>query len=411
MSFFKKIVPVPLHCFLVPVYFIVHNYFDFFGLVDFKDLLLPMLGWIVTPFVLYFLLGKVFGDKYNAGLFTTVLLLIYFFFAPAHQLMKSVSWLQPVAKYSVLLPLLFLFIAALFFYLRKNKQPLLKLHRYLLLTLLVLLLADGLMFGISRVKKNEQAKTVNPLQLQPVSLPDSLQPDIYFLVFDEHPSTSSIKRLKGYDNSLLDSGLMNLGLSVSAEATSGYAQTISSLHSILNMTENPSATTKEIGFREIFRHRQQLQDNQLFSFLQQHQYKVYNGSIIDFKNHTGLATSRSWWGKPGGMVRNQTFFNRLYLDIGWLKLKYASDLVSNPLIESFKDDSSTIAQAEKTVDNALLQPAVQKKMVFAHFLLPHFPYKYDSSGVLQYRSYPEYLKEIQTQKPMYSKLLTQEVSF
>ncbi|MBS4064138.1 MAG: sulfatase-like hydrolase/transferase [Chitinophagaceae bacterium] len=399
MSFLKKIVPVPLHCFLVPVYFIVHNYFDFFGLVDFKDLLLPMLGWIVTPFVLYFLLGKVLRDKYNAGLFTTVLLLIYFFFAPAHQLMKSVSWLQPVAKYSVLLPLLFLFIAALFFYLRKNKQPLLKLHRYLLLTLLVLLLADGLMFGISRMKKIEQKNVAETIQLQPLSLADSLQPDIFFLVFDEHPSTASVKRLSGYDNSMLDSELTKMGFYVSPDAVSGYAQTISSLHSILNMTENPGTATKEIGFREIFRHRQQLLNNRLFSFLQQHEYHIYNGSILAFKDHATVKTSRSWWGKPGGMVRNQTFFNRVYLDIGWLRSKYAPSIFGNPLIESFKDDSSTIAQANAIVDASLQQPAQQKKMVFAHFLIPHFPYKYDSTGSIRYRSYHQYLKELSTQQP------------
>lgn len=399
MSFLKKIVPVPLHCFLVPVYFIVHNYFDFDGLVDFKDLLLPMLGWLFTPFFLYFLFFKVFSNKYNAGLFTTVLLLLYFFFAPAHQLLKNISWLQPVARYSVLLPLVFILISVLFYLLRRNKKQLLRLHSYLLITLLVLLIADGLIFGISRMKSSDQQQNVETVQLQPLSLADSLQPDIFYLVFDEHPSTASVKRLSGYDNSMLDSGLTKLGFYISPAATSGYAQTISSLNSILNMTENPASITKEIGFREIFRDRQQLLNNKIFSFLQQHQYNLYNGSILNFKDHAGVKTNRSWWGKPDGMVRNQTFFNRIYLDIGWLKSKYAPSIFGNPLVESFKDDSSTIDQAKKIVETALQQPAHQKKMVFAHFLIPHFPYKYDSTGTIQYKSYHQYLKELPTQKP------------
>ena len=131
MQYLRKIWPSPLHCFLVPLFFIFHNYVDFLGLTDFSKLSLSIAGWLTAPFLLLLVYRLLLKDLQNACLITTVLLCIYFFTGPLMKEFKDLPYIHFLFKYSVLIPILFLLITYIHIQLYKNKK---KNFKHVLLT-------------------------------------------------------------------------------------------------------------------------------------------------------------------------------------------------------------------------------------------------------------------------------------
>ncbi|WP_407522148.1 hypothetical protein PDL71_14035 [Lacibacter sp. MH-610] len=395
---FAHIIPFPLHCFLVPVFFIVHNYFYFYGLIDMDELYTSYLWWLLLPLVLLIVFNYLFKNLSKAALFTTILLIIYFFFSAFTRGVKTIPMLEILGKYSISLPLLLIFLLFGYRILKKTKINFDKTHRFLLSLFLLLIVVDLVIYlprGTNKLKAANSFKTFNRAALKQVPV-DSTRPDIFFLVFDEHPSTASIKRLTGYDNSVLDSQLTKLGFQVSPFATSAFSQTQPALCSILDMGEYPYNPEQPAGFKELFAAGELLAQNQLFTFLQEQQYGIINASVFPFQNITAVQAPKEWWGQESDMIKNQTFFNRMHEDIGWLKAKYLPALFNNPIERSIHTDVALTDSVQKMIYRTIDEPASNSRFVFAHFFLPHDPYKYDSSGKIFQGSYPEYLEYTKT---------------
>jgi hypothetical protein len=395
-----------LHVLLIPVFFIIHNFFDFKGLVSFSALTLPILSWLALPFILILLLSVFFKHRGNAILFASILLILFFFGAGAVKSLKQLSFISFLSRYSVSLPLLLLFISFTFIKLRRTDKRYFQLHIYLTVTFTVLILFD-LVFYMPKskewfVKKNSFA-TINTPELLPASK-DNTRPDIFFMIFDEHPSSASVKNLTSYDNILLDSALRNLNFHVSSAATSGFAKTRPALCSLFDMGEYPFDSVTTITFKELFSAENLLADNRLIPFLTNAGYTFINASVFRFTDHTRISLPEEWWGEAEDMIRNQTFFNRLHTDIGWLKVNYFPSLFENPVEHSIKSDVTITELVKKTIDSSLqLSPTVQK-FVFVHFPLPHTPYKYDSTGTIRHRSFSEYIAVAETKEPLIEQL-------
>lgn len=382
MKLIKKIGSPLFHCFAVPVFFIVHNYFDFLGLVPFKELTGSVIGWLIAPALLVFFFNLLFRNKDNSALFTTFLLIIYFFFSSALMAIKNVPALSLLTHYSVILPIIFILVITVFFLLRKKEQSYPSLHNYLSLTSLVLILFElvqPVIKGKEYYKTRNQFKTENAPVLNPVTTSDSL-PDIYYIIFDEHPSTASVKTITGYDNSALDSGLQQLGFRVSPLSTSGFSITIPSLCSVFDMGEYPYSYNEQVSFKEVYQANQLLYNSQLMPFLRRSGYTTINASSFNFHQQPGIGSTEGWWGEAADMIRNQTFFNRLKLDIGWVFMKYLLALFPNEIKKYIELDLYNIKRAKSIIDSSLSLKNAQPKFVFAHFSLPHDPFKFDSTG-------------------------------
>ena len=396
-----------LHFVLLPIFFIIHNYFDFKGLLDFSKLKLSMLWWMLAPVVLFLIFKKLFKSTSKASLMSTLLLFVYFFSPALIYAVKEINFISFLGKYSVALPLTAFISSVLFIHLYKTKKEYNRLHNYLTSALVLLLATELILYA---PKKNEwfetktSFKTIDTPQLIPVAV-DTSRPDIYFLIFDEHPSTASIKRITGFNNSKLDDTLGKLGFNVSQNATSGFAKTIPALCSLFDLGFYPYNEQTNTSFKEIYGAKKLLSNNRLFPFLQNAGYTIINASTFEFKNINSLETPKEWWGQAEDMIRNQTLFRKLNEDIGWLKALYFPSVFSNPVQASMKADADLVMKAKATVDSCVQLPSNQQKLVFAHFFLPHDPYKYDSTGNLNDWNYKEYLRNIRTSAPFIQQLV------
>lgn len=401
MAAFLKITWKNLHFVLLPIFFIIHNYYDFKGLLDFSKLKLSIFLWILVPIVLFIIFLRLFKSASKASFMSTLLLFLYFFSPALMYAVKEISFISFFGKYSVALPLIAFISISLFIYLHKTKKEYNRLHIYLTSTLALLVMEELLFYA---PKKNEwfesrtSFKTIDTPRLIPVAV-DTSRPDIYFLIFDEHPSTASVQRITGYNNSKLDDTLTSLGFSVSSTATSGFAKTIPALCSLFDLGLYPYNEQSSTSFKEIYGAKKMLRNNRLFPFLQNAGYTMINASTFEFKNISSLQTPKEWWGQAEDMIRNQTLFRKVNEDIGWLKALYFPSVFSNPIQRSMKADAELVIKAKATVDSCVELPSNRQKFVFAHFFLPHDPYKYDSTGNLNNWTYKEYLINTRTSSP------------
>jgi hypothetical protein len=396
-----------IHCILIPVFFIVHNYFFFYGLVDFSALLSSLISWLALPFLVYGLILYLLKNKSGAALYTSVLLLLFFFGSSLLNFLKTVPYIEYAVKYSITIPLLVVLFIIFFIYLRKSQKNYRQAHLYLTITFLLLILVDLVIYlpkSSTQLKAVNTFKTINRPALNNQT-PDTSRPDIFFFIFDEHPSTSSVKLLTGYNNISLDTQLQNLGFRVSSNATSGFSSTTLALTSLFDMGEYPYKDGSAITFKEIFGGSQLLTESLLFPFLQQQHYNVINASVFNFKSFPAVQTPKEWWGKPGEMITNQTFFNRINQDIGWLKPLYFPGLFKNSIQESIHADDSIATMVTKMVDSSTKVNNTKPKFVFAHYFLPHDPFKYDSTGHIRKLSYKQHIQSLKTSDPFIEQLV------
>ena len=95
-----------IHSFLLPVFFVLHSYKQYFGLIH-MGLTIKILGELVLGFLVFFLLVLAIAKNRNKSLqLTTLFGFIYLFYGVIKDFFKLTLHSSFLSKYSVLLPLL-----------------------------------------------------------------------------------------------------------------------------------------------------------------------------------------------------------------------------------------------------------------------------------------------------------------
>lgn len=385
MKFLKNIWPNPLHCFLVPVFFILHNYVDFYGLISLSSISLNIVSWMLTPLVLFTLLYFFFKNKSRAGIICVFLLLQFFFAVSVHNFLLHLLQNAVFVKWSVFLVLLF--IVNIIFIRRvkkKNTESFSKLHTYISVCLLALITYDAGRFAFSNknemVQKNKLIKANSPFFQKTIDVNKTVLPDIYYVLFDMHGSTKAIREQVGFDNSTLDSALTNMNFHVYTQAQSSSNYTLTTMASVFNMSPLP-ALDSTVSFREIYQARASLQSNSFVSFLKSNGYKIINASPFPLSETDTSYLQYSNWATPGELMINQTLFHHLYKKTGWPLSKYFPSLFPATEYNLYKDDihvnGKSLGMLKTTV---ALADTVVPKFFYGHLFIPHEPFKYDSNG-------------------------------
>jgi hypothetical protein len=384
MKLITKIWPNPLHCFLLPLFFILHNCIDFYGLIDIGGLKTDFLLWLLAPSILFSCFYFLLRDSSKAGLLTTLLLFFYFFGAALQQFLNQLPAVAGLFKQSLFLFLLFLLLLFVIVWIVSKKRRIdQRVHLYLSVCLLLFIAYD---LGLFLSSGNNQTKNLlipqNTFKLQPVDTTGQREkPDIYFFIFDMHGSSNSFQKLFGYKNQLLDSSLTQNGFLVSANSISASNYTLTSIASLFSMELLPFNNEEKLSFKEMYRARNSIAHNPLTPFLKEQGYAVINASSFPlFEKDTGWLY-HSGWGNPNELIRNQTLLSHILKSSGWMLEKYLPSIVQPAEYLVYKDDLSTINQSIKKVEQAInSKDTVTPKFIYSHLFIPHEPYKYDSSG-------------------------------
>ncbi len=377
---------------LLPLFFIAHGYNDFFGFLPYQFVLFNFIAALFCAAALYILASAFFRDKEKTALFTFWLLLITLLFGAIHDVLKKLFHAGFISSYSFLLPILLLLFIMFLLFLKKSNSMFIRSFQFLNLLFLFLLtyeMADAVIH-YSKFKKGSNLldNRFNVLNsyIQQNQVPDSAKPDIYFLVFDAMPSTIAMKTNWNYDNSSLDSFLLNENFYISRDSKSNYNLTVLSVSSTLNMDYTPPVDLFQEETKMYFKASSSIIDNSLTRILKKEGYSVSQFQSISFNN-------TDWKGNLffKNMLYMHYFYKtlpgRIYRDLGWNISKFKFKAVHNFINSRYsKRNNEAEKDLHTTVDLVKNSCSLKKRIpqfIYAHFQLPHDPYIFDSAGRLK----------------------------
>ena len=382
-----------LHILLIPLFFIVHNWFDFYLLTDFNEIKAEIILWLLLPFISVAVFYGLFRNSFKAALFTSALLLILFFAPSFMAFARNTELLFYLSKYSVLITVVGLLLIVLFIWLLKTKNDHLRIHQFLFYCFLILLIYEPVYWlagGKQKVisKNRLTLPDVPDLTVKPL-VKDSL-PDIYYLLFDELAASDTYKQLIDYSNTHNDSLLASMGFKMAAEAFSASNHTHTAMPAVFNMSYLPFEAGQQVGFREMHALTLAVNKNPLIPFLKNNGYKIFNAGIFQIDDVKGLTKPDLWTlNSANELVTGQTLYRNMWNNLGWM---IQSKLPGKPTAgEKLVSDTALINEALSILQKTIADTGSQQKFLYAHFYLPHGPVRYDSSGnVLSWKSYADY---------------------
>ena len=393
MKDFIKAHYIILHTLLIPVFFIVHNCFDFYSLIDIEELKQEIVLWLLLPFIFTSLFYLLFRNLFKASLLSSLLLILIFFGPSFMAFAGKIQLLFYFSKLSFFYACTIILLVFVLIKMRRSKNNYLSLHRFLFVCFLILLIYEPIYwFAGGRqkiVRKNRVTLSEIPELKNTITVSDSL-PDIYFLVFDELATSDTYRQLLNYDNIQKDSLLQSMGFKVMQHSFAASFFTHAAIPTVLNMCYLPYKEQQQITFGDMHALMRSVNQNVLVSFLIANGYKIYNGSIFSLQNIPGLTKPQLWGLHPASdLITNQTLPLNTWNRLGWMiKSKIPGTISAGDRLVS---DTALINEAYSIVQNTIADTTQKRKFLYAHFLLPHAPVRYDSTGqVLHWTNANEY---------------------
>ncbi|HEY1870420.1 MAG TPA: hypothetical protein VGG71_05140, partial [Chitinophagaceae bacterium] len=231
----KKLSGTGFYVFLIPVFFVLHEALRNFGFVSFRDCFFLILSYLFAAILIFLLVILIFRNQLKASLFTAYLLSFYLFFGAFDDFLKA--HFRFLSHYLALMPLFLISTISLAVFLKKTKKGIHKSTLFLNILLIIYLLFDTASLCLKLIQPDRDKLAVygGNLKNKYISCADCNNPDIYFLLCDEYASTSSLKETYRFDNSDMDSFLLQRGFSLQRQSHSNYNITPFSIASMLNM--------------------------------------------------------------------------------------------------------------------------------------------------------------------------------
>lgn len=380
----------PLFLFLLPVFFIYSGYNELFGFLSAGFVLYNFAIIIVVTLVVYAAVYFSMKEKRSAAIFTFFLLLFSLTFGFIFDSFKKITLSPLFGKYIFILTLSLVLFLILFFVLKKRK---IGTDAYTFLNLLfIILILSEIPNSVKRYRLDKSVHNLIDFRFNAyneyapgVKQADSSKPDIYFLVFDAMASSKSMMKLTNKSITELDIFLRQKGFYVAPNAAANYNFTLHSLSTTFNMEYLPSWITPVMNDpKTYFWGGNSILDNSLFRILKKEGYSVKSYQPISFDNPDWPADSYFIKLKKHHFLF-KTLPGRVYRDIFWNYTKVDLDVVKKiqyKIIEERQFEKKKLLDTTVFLLKQSCNTANNPKFVYAHFMIPHDPYIFDSTGHL-----------------------------
>jgi hypothetical protein len=368
----RDLTALPLHPFLVAAYPVVFLFAaNAAEQVTLAPLWAPLLTAIGGAAAVLGVLRLIIGDWHRAGLATTVLLIGFFGYGHAWNLVAAVLPSQwPLVAAWLMLVVIGVAVAA------RTRRFAPEITRGLnLVAALALLLNAGSMVGAVR--------TINAVEAEPTDVTSAIElarpdgealPDVYYIVLDRYASPTTLEEVYDFDNEPFLTALEERGFHIARNAHSNYIKTPLSLVSSLNMDLLDVAPLKaeaEDGADREPIHRALRDHLAVPVALKELGYAYF---------HIG-----NWWTPSNDNVdADRTFvydgqdeFTTVLAQTTFLRaITEPAAAPDDPWDWRVLRENTLFAM--DTLDQ--MPEAPGPKFVFAHLLMPHDPYVFDADG-------------------------------
>lgn len=355
------------HPFLFAIYPIIVLYFSNKTILSFHHVISTILLTIVVIAALLMLSFICLKNMAQGGLIVSLLLAWFFFFRFANEnateLFKIIFFVQPRARYSLVLWTL-IFIVGIVHFIRKKSSHKIATTILNRASLLLTLFALSMNFpGTPFRVQPPHSKQVH--EKKPVDIDQAIQnleikkdaardpknlnsPDIYYIILDSYTRYDTLKRYFDFDNKEFYNYLHKKGFYIAEKSLSNYQNTATSLRSSLNMdyldhdTIDPRTGIPDSNIGE---------NNRISSILKSKGYRyIWVRAENEFVNSNF---------KKDLLYREMLNYSVFY------QMQYL--LPFNTKSHRYLIESEFDALAKASALN-------EKKFVFAHFLCPHPPF-------------------------------------
>lgn len=379
----------PLYLILLPLFFIYSGYNELFGFLSFSYVIKNLATILMATVVMYAISYLFLGNYKKASVYCFFIILVCLLFGFIHDSLKSIIKSAVLAKYTIILPVIFILFLVLLIAIKKSKKQFKDLFLFLN-TLFIILILSEIPNSIKRYQLDKSVHNLIDFRFSAYNsynpggtVPDSLKPDIFLLVFDALASSKSMHEQLGYSNFALDSFLKDNNFYVAKNAKANYNSTIFSVSSMLNLDYLPPWIKPVMNEPKIlFWGTEALKNNSLYQILNSENYTIHN--------YEALSSNNPNWIEPSffDYLRTQHYYSktlmgRFHRDIFWNFVPTNVSFIEKRQIESINRRNELQKKyLDKTI--SLVKRACvttsRPKFVYGHFMVTHDPYLFDSAG-------------------------------
>jgi hypothetical protein len=356
--------------FLLPVFFVSHGISEHLNLIQLDEAFFLVLQLVAVQVLLYLLFRLFFKDSYKAAIAAFTTLGFYIFFGSFHDYMKSLFSNSFVVKYSVFLPLLFIFYSIIIYGLKK-KAVTIRFVKFLNTLFIILILTDtGVIISKSLMNRQKPFR---------IAYDKPTKPDVFLIVLDGYAGKKQLMTSFQFENSEFLDSLKKMGFWVAEKSNSNYNATPFSTSSMLNM-EFLDLKSYEYTDENLNHCYRKIANSKVVSAFKGLDYDFFNFSIFDFGKKKSII-NKTFLISGIKLITSQTLFNRIKKDIFYnlLMNHFRGSRLYRQFIYSDMYNNDLLYQ--KTLETASIANE-KPKFVYTHLMMPHFPYYYNEHGQL-----------------------------
>ena len=368
----------PYFLILLPIFFVLHGCLENFGFISFKDSLTLTASYLIMSLLIYLFSFLFFKNRTRAALIATLWMAVFFFFGALHDFLRENSSVKFFSRYSILLPVVLLFLVWLFIFLKKTPKRFSRFTIFLNTLLVIYIVIDGIMILTKEFQSRSNTLSVYNFEKDQkfIRCDTCNRPDIYFLLFDEYAGSTTLKRKYNYDNKI-DTFFASKGFAVQSESRSNYNFTVASMAAIFNLKyvtiikDANAVTAEDYGNCDLL-----IRNNSVIRFLDVQGYQIHNFSIFNMAGHPSMGT-QTLLPLQTKLITERTLFARLNKDMGWiLRVTYPFNrFVKNNLFKTLKNDQLFMNLVKEESKKKQKQP----RFIYAHLNMPHPPFFFDKN--------------------------------
>ena len=371
----------PWYIFLLPLFYTLHIYNDFFGVFRIDIVLKYLFYYLLLTVIIFLLASLLFKNKNKATVWTSLFLITFFFWGAAHDFLKGLHLPKFFVSYTFLFSILLVLFIYLSITLKRGKEPVKANRFFLYLFSLIFILEAGItMYYIfsNRVNKTHPAGN-NPLLNPNLAIKKKGQiPDIFFMVFDEYTSSKALKKYYQFDNGRLDSSLLNAGFFISMNSQSNYNATSLSIGSTFNMQYFNKDIEKTLNNTfSLLQGAYSYKKSLLPELLEKNGYDIINHGLCDIQNHP-VSVKPLFTEYANKVMYFETLWGRITRDILWnITTRFPGFSKKRPADKDFINRNKT---NYTNFLRELSRENEKPKFVVGHVAIPHRPAYVDRNG-------------------------------
>lgn len=352
-----------IHPFLFAIFPILSLYSYNIGIITFDQLFLPLGISILCIFIIVSVLKLIFKKSNKISLIVSIGVLFFFFYGHIFNLISELNFEQYIHHRFVIIPYLALFFIPLIV-LIKTKKNLDNVNKIAtsISVILIIIASSNILINSTFSEEIEKSSLIEQ------DFTVEKKPDIYYLIFDAYGDDHTLQRLFEFDNSNFTEFLLQKGFRSSFPSFSNYHTTYLSLSSSLNLDYVNELIDEDNSSFNVISANRLIDKNNLMQTMSKNGYVNINFD--------------SGWGPTRNIsVADMNLCGNNFLLFSEFLISLAETSMLKPVYAKFfeSDHRDRILCTLSTIP--IISENIEKPVfVFAHLLLPHPPYVFDSLG-------------------------------